>query len=80
MTKIIWNKCSNFVARICQSRDGSHGHGHMQKVAKNSLLIFQNSEHYKDNEIFKLIVIVAWLHDVPDHKYDKDGSIKKKHN
>ncbi len=79
-----YDNLSKFVQDICSDRDPSHGHSHMKQVTKNSLDIFANeinnytSDQTKQNYLKDLVMHVAWLHDVADHKYDKDGSIKKK--
>lgn len=77
----LWSRLSDFVKIICADRDPSHGHKHMEKVAYNALKIYlQESLNFtgKNDTIYILnnIVIVAWLHDVADHKYDKDGTLK----
>lgn len=77
---------SQFVLDMCSGRDESHGHYHMQQVTKTSLYIFDNEiEKYTNNKqkqeyIKKLVICVAWLHDVADHKYDKNGFILKQVN
>lgn len=72
-----WHICDKFVKNICADRENSHGYSHMLRVAKNTIMIL--SENYKDkNDEFKQIAIIsAWLHDVADHKYDKDGLYKR---
>lgn len=68
----IWDLCSNFVRTICAGRDPSHGHEHMQSVATTSKYIVQ-TEFYQHPYFWDLLtntIIVAWLHDVADHKYD----------
>lgn len=75
---------STFVKKTCAGRDKSHGHHHMRNVAKTSLLILIDELHSPSiPENKKVLVlaetlIVAWLHDVADHKYDKDGKLKLK--
>ena len=76
----LWGELSEHVATICAGRDESHGHAHMQKVALNSLEILEgevtSTEDY--SEVGRLVLIVAWLHDVADHKYDHDGTLQAK--
>jgi 5'-deoxynucleotidase YfbR-like HD superfamily hydrolase len=77
----LYTTLSNFVELTCKGRDPSHGHNHMEQVVKNSLLIFSyeidnyTNNNDKKNYLRDLVVTVAWLHDVPDHKYD-DGTLK----
>lgn len=75
--QLLWEKLSNFVSNICKERDESHGHSHMKKVAENALKIIEAD--YKDFENYDIIlrdtIIVSWLHDVADHKYDVDGRL-----
>lgn len=76
---------SDFVIKKCEGRDESHGYPHMQKVTMNSHKILQNediraiekSTGKTTGEIFMYATIVAMLHDVADHKYDKDGTLEK---
>jgi len=77
----LYNLLSNFVKEKCINRDNSHGWLHMKNVVENSLKIY-NLECIKGNiipsyEIKQLILIVAWLHDVADHKYDHNGYLRK---
>ena len=77
----LWRQLSQFVRVECADRDESHGYDHMKKVAYNSLKIFTDLYDYIDSRnlyIAKLVVVTAWLHDVADHKYDKDGLLKIK--
>ena len=67
---------SKEVGKVCEGRDPSHGHDHMQKVAKTSMDIVQDLS-IKDSQIIRRVLVVAWLHDVNDHKYDKDGKLKE---
>ena len=75
LVKDFSDQLSQFVKEVCQDRDDSHGHNHMQKVASTSLKIF--IEIFGDIiptnlDIAKLTLMVAWLHDVNDHKYHND--------
>lgn len=73
-------KLVRFVREICAGRDESHGLDHMMKVTDNAVYIFeQEKEGYNKelwNDILTRIYIVAMLHDVADHKYDFDGTLK----
>lgn len=73
----LWNSLSQFVKDVCEGRDESHGHLHMESVAKNSLVIYSA---YKNEypEIEKDVIVVAWLHDVEDHKYDATPETRTK--
>ena len=64
---------STFVSEVCSGRDESHGHAHMKEVAELSLEI-GIGERASDS-VIRLCQIVAWLHDVNDHKYDFDGTL-----
>lgn len=66
--------CSEFVREVCDGRDPSHGYEHMLKVKKNAMHTYR-LENINDDEIKQLCTIVAWCHDVADHKYDKDGKL-----
>ena len=74
-----WNKLSEFVQRICVDRDSSHGYEHMKTVAIISMNIierdFADRRHY--NNIKLDAMTAAWLHDIADHKYDKDGTLEQ---
>lgn len=60
----------NFVCIKCEGRDQSHGDLHAKAVAKVSKQIYKElSGPNIDSEILKLVLTVAWLHDVADHKY-----------
>jgi HD superfamily phosphodiesterase len=62
------NKLDTFVTEICKDRDETHGRNHMWKISRLSIYIANNEGHIKKN-ILEDILIVAWLHDVADHKY-----------
>ena len=72
MDTTLWKTLSDQVQQICQGRDPSHGWEHMKRVATNALIIAQD---YQDIDI-NMVLAVAWLHDVADHKYDKDGKLQ----
>jgi HD superfamily phosphodiesterase len=70
----------DFVDRACAGRDESHGLPHMEAVYESSIKIFDQlfDPSHPDYEEFRLLTtICAWLHDVPDHKYDPDGKLKE---
>jgi HD superfamily phosphodiesterase len=75
-----WDLLSNFVKEICQGRDPSHGYEHMHNVAKTTLTIFLELHQSVEHNLYfaKDCIIVAWLHDVADHKYDHDGKLRQK--
>lgn len=65
---------SDFVSTSTQTFDDSHSHTHMKKVVENSFTIIENDSKVQDKikmypQIEKLVLEVAWLHDVRDHKY-----------
>lgn len=72
-----WNFLSTFVEDICKGRDQSHGHFHMQTVAITTRKIVESDYGSSPNflDILMDAITVAWLHDVSDHKYDKDGTL-----
>jgi HD superfamily phosphodiesterase len=73
-----WNLLSEFVKEVCIGRDDSHGHAHMKAVAEMTRYLIQE-DHIDESGNFMLDAItVAWLHDVADHKYDKDGSLEQR--
>jgi HD superfamily phosphodiesterase len=73
----ILQKLNSFVRITCKDRDDSHGFEHMSQVTQNAIKILQNENITNKNIIIKTI-IVAMLHDVADHKYDKDGTLHKR--
>lgn len=75
----LWKQLSQFVAQTCKGRDDSHGHRHMERVATNSLYIFlelYGEIDCRNINVAKMVIVSAWLHDVADHKYDRDGRLK----
>jgi HD superfamily phosphodiesterase len=74
-----WNILSDFVQRICADRDSSHGYEHMKTVAISSINIierdFTDRRHYQNLKLDAMTA--AWLHDIADHKYDKDGTLEQ---
>lgn len=80
-----WNQYINtlieFVNKVCKNRDESHGLQHAQSVYENATIIYKQTEplDFKcESLLYFLIVIVSYLHDVADKKYDNDGSLEKK--
>jgi len=63
---------------ICKDRPPSHGVEHMKKVHSNAITIWEEMPH--DGVFLLDVEIVALLHDVADHKYDKDGELQSKIN
>ena len=69
----------DFVEKICKGRDESHGYEHMTSVTKRAMDILSkecDKDEFYDNKLIK-VMIVSMLHDVADHKYDKDGDLQK---
>jgi len=62
------SELQKFVADVCEGRDASHGYEHMQAVAQSATKIAE--EMNMPDRINDLVIKVAWLHDVADHKYD----------
>jgi len=73
---MIYQKLSSFVKNICKDRDSSHGFDHMKSVADNAMCIAKEENIY-DLEILEMILTVAWLHDINDHKYHDEGNKNK---
>lgn len=79
-TQARWNLLSDFVAETCADRDESHGYAHMKAVAETSLHLIQ-TDFYDRRHYHHLIldaITAAWLHDIADHKYDKDGTLEER--
>ncbi|AYV78160.1 MAG: metal dependent phosphohydrolase [Edafosvirus sp.] len=80
----LYNTVCEFVIKECDGRDESHGFNHMKTVAMIAIDILEQeidrmqiTDNEKINKYIEMVIIVALLHDVADHKYDKDGKIKK---
>ena len=74
----MWEVLSEFVQRVCKGRDPSHGHEHMEKVAKNARYIYENTESdYKNDHVYIMLLAASFLHDVNDYKYDPDKLLTK---
>ena len=71
-----WTVLSDFVKRVCTDRDESHGYEHMKAVAETSRMIVQTDfPAALDARMLIDVITAAWLHDIADHKYDKDGTL-----
>lgn len=68
---------SDFVRVTCAGRDESHGYSHMHNVAEMSSFILMQDYPNDANRLRKLVLAVAWLHDVADHKYDTEGDLSR---
>lgn len=76
-------RLSAFVRETCVGREESHGWSHMKKVRDNAMKILSSFETADRQclpeidrcELEAMVLTVAWLHDVPDHKYDIDGTL-----
>lgn len=73
----MYQHIEEFVQETCKGRDPSHGLEHMQKVRDNALLICRMMGE-TDKQTLSDVSLVALLHDVADHKYDKDGSLDER--
>src|SRR5438309_1768552 len=73
----LWCDLSQFVDETCKDRDPSHGYEHMEEVVKKTFIILKELD-ITDIQMTKDAMMAAWLHDVNDHKYDKDGTLKNK--
>lgn len=78
----LWKRCREFVAEVCAGRGPSHGLQHMETVTQVALLLvsMENEQHYRPSRrVFSArVIVVAMLHDVNDHKFDKDGTLSQK--
>ena len=70
-----WTVLSDFVKMVCADRDESHGYEHMKAVAETSRMLVQTDFEEPDAPMLIDVITAAWLHDVADHKYDKDGTL-----
>ena len=79
-TDALWNLLSDFVKQTCAGRDESHGHAHMQAVAETCIrLVNQDFHDRRHHHHLKVdAMTAAWLHDIADHKYDKDGTLEQR--
>jgi len=74
----LWTHVHNYVLSECIARPSDHGAPHAQAVAESSLLIATLEGHAADAPLLRRVLVLALLHDVADHKYDADGSLKKR--
>jgi hypothetical protein len=74
----LWNKLSNFTKEISKNRDISHNYEHFLSVTNTSILIFNKIEieNNKKDILFNILISVAWLHDIIDHKYTDSSENK----
>ena len=70
-------KLKKFVQDHTRDRDSSHGYEHMEKVYDNAMTICTKLGDDIPLNILRWVTIVSWLHDVADHKYDKNGESRK---
>lgn len=68
---------SDFVFVTTNGRDETHGHAHMKAVAQNAKNIIKHISGLTATQK-KNALIVSWLHDVADHKYDTSGVLMSK--
>lgn len=77
----VWRRCREFVEKECAGRDPTHGLDHMSKVTEEAILLYLMDAKAECGEqaisLF-LIIAVGMLHDVADHKYDKDGQLQNR--
>ena len=67
---------SSFVAYHTAKRDPSHGWTHMAQVATQSLSLYQELPPKEQLLVpTNVLLAVAWLHDVADHKYDPEKKL-----
>jgi len=69
-----WAMLDEFVEKVCADRDESHGYEHMKTVAETTRAIVQQDF---SEELMIDATTVAWLHDIADPKYDKDGKLSE---
>ena len=68
-------KLAAFVKETCGHRKPSHSHQHMHKVYRSSKRIYTAlypEDQDQSKPLYLLVAIIAWLHDVSDHKYDDE--------
>ena len=70
-------KLKKFVQDHTRGRDSSHGYEHMEKVYDNAMTICTKLGDDIPLNILRWVTIVSWLHDVADHKYDKNCESRK---
>lgn len=70
------NDIYEFMYEICKDREYSHGVEHSQNVYLRSMKYA--NELNLSNNLKELVKIISLLHDVADHKYDKNGELELK--
>ena len=74
MTHTLNVALSDFVKQQTAGRDPSHGWEHMAKVARVAMELYHELPIPSQLKIYvPVLLAVAWLHDVNDHKYDPEG-------
>lgn len=75
----LFEQCYLFVRTTCIShkRDKSHGLEHMLDVTLNGLHILFNDDVVITVYDIENIIVCCMLHDVADHKYDKEGILEQ---
>lgn len=68
----LWNCLSGCVAVVLSDRDSSHGWDHCRRVATQSLHLIP-VDKLQDRDFVHLVMVVAWLHDIADKKYNGKG-------
>nr|CCC94157.1 conserved hypothetical protein [Trypanosoma congolense IL3000] len=77
----LWERCRGFVKEMCVGRDPSHGLPHAEKVTEIAVLIFCMQEQTSTSDAaatLSRIIFTAMIHDVADHKYDSEGTLKRR--
>lgn len=75
--QLIWSKCHAFVGKVCADRDPTHGLQHMEEVTTIALSLasLDEVEESRSATTIERIILIGMLHDVNDHKYDRDGTL-----
>jgi hypothetical protein len=80
-----YDKTCHFMVNACHDREQSHGAQHMKAVCTTAIRYFiaifgarRISTSERVEKLFIMVIMVALLHDVADHKYDKDGRMEEK--
>lgn len=79
----LWARCRAFVAEACRGRDATHGLPHMERVTQQAVLLClmnhtPSSSFARLRSALQRVVLIGMLHDVNDHKYDKDGTLESR--
>lgn len=68
---------SEFVDKVTEGRDSSHGWVHMRDVADTTFRLYQELPPRQQIIIpFHILLATAWLHDVMDAKYDPEKTLR----